>query len=249
MIVLEGKSLAKRYEQQSTVIHALRGVDFRLESGEILGIAGESGSGKSTLLKLISGLEAPSAGSILLHGKELSPRRTKEEYRTMQMIFQNAPASFHPRRTIAESITESVRSLRGRSAPLDLASLADRVGLQRELMDRTPRQLSGGQCQRMAIARAMAVEPEILLCDEITSALDVSSQAQILHLLADICRESHTSAIFVSHDLAVIRCLCDRVMIMRDGALVEEGPAAQVIRQPGEAYTKKLVDSVLEIKE
>ena len=166
----------------------------------------------------------------------------------MQMIFQNAPASFHPRRTIADSITESVRNLRGRSAPLDLSSLADRVGLQRELMDRTPRQLSGGQCQRMAIARAMAVEPEILLCDEITSALDVSSQAQILHLLADICRESHTSAIFVSHDLAVIRCLCDRVMIMRDGALVEEGPAAQVIRQPREAYTKKLVDSVLEIK-
>ena len=249
MIVLEGKSLAKRYEQQSIVIHALRGVDFRLEGGEILGVAGESGSGKSTLLKLISGLEAPSAGSIQLHGKELSSRRNKEEYRTMQMIFQNAPASFHPRRTIAESITESVRNLRGRNAPLDLASLADRVGLQRELMDRTPRQLSGGQCQRMAIARAMAVEPEILLCDEITSALDVSSQAQILHLLADICRESHTSAIFVSHDLAVIRCLCDRVMIMRDGALVEEGPAAQVIRQPGEAYTKKLVDSVLEIKE
>ena len=215
MIVLEGKSLAKRYEQQSTVIHALRGVDFRLESGEILGVAGESGSGKSTLLKLISGLEAPSAGSILLHGKELSPRRTKEEYRTMQMIFQNAPASFHPRRTIADSITESVRSLRGRNAPLDLASLADRVGLQRELMDRTPRQLSGGQ---------------------------------ILHLLADICRESHTSAIFVSHDLAVIRCLCDRVMIMRDGALVEEGPTAQVICRPKEAYTKKLVDSVLEIK-
>lgn len=248
MIVLEGKSLAKRYEQQSIVIHALRGVDFRLEGGEILGVAGESGSGKSTLLKLISGLEAPSAGSIQLHGKELSPRRTKEEYRTMQMIFQNAPASFHPRRTIADSITESVRSLRGRSAPLDLASLADRVGLPRELMERTPRQLSGGQCQRMAIARAMAVEPEILLCDEITSALDVSSQAQILHLLAGICRESHTSAIFVSHDLAVIRCLCDRVMILRDGTLVEEGPAEQVICQPKEAYTKKLVDSVLEIK-
>ena len=241
MIVLEGKSLAKRYEQQSTVIHALHGVDFHLESGEILGVAGESGSGKSTLLKLISGLEAPSAGSIQLHGKELSPRRTKEEYRTMQMIFQNAPASFHPRRTIADSITESVRSLRGGNAPLDLKALAELVGLQKELMDRTPR-------QRMAIARAMAVEPEILLCDEITSALDVSSQAQILHLLADICRENHTSAIFVSHDLAVIRCLCDRVMIMRDGALVEEGPAAQVIRQPREAYTKKLVDSVLEIK-
>ncbi|MBO6017737.1 MAG: ABC transporter ATP-binding protein, partial [Oscillospiraceae bacterium] len=120
-------------------------------------------------------------------------------------------------------------------------------GLPPELMDRYPRQLSGGQCQRMAIARAMAVEPEILLCDEITSALDVSTQAQILRLLADICREKHTSAIFVSHDLAVIRCLCDRVMIMRGGALVEQGGVAQVIQAPKEEYTKKLVDSVLKI--
>ena len=116
-----------------------------------------------------------------------------------------------------------------------------------ELMERYPRQLSGGQCQRMAIARAMAVRPEILLCDEITSALDVSSQAQILRLLADICRDSHTSAIFVSHDLAVIRCLCDRVMVMRNGALVEEGDVAQVIQEPKEEYTRKLVDSVLRI--
>lgn len=247
MTVLEGKGLAKRYQKQSTVIDALRGVDFRLDSGEVLGVAGESGSGKSTLLKLIAGLEAPSAGSVLLHGKELSFRRTKEEYRTMQMIFQNAPASFHPRRTIADSIAESVHSLRGRNAAVDLAGLADLVGLQPELMARYPLELSGGQCQRMAIARAMAVQPEILLCDEITSALDVSSQAQILHLLADICRESHTSAIFVSHNLAVIRCLCDRVIIMRSGAMVETGPTAQVIRQPKEAYTRKLVDSVLEI--
>ena len=114
-------------------------------------------------------------------------------------------------------------------------------------MQRYPRQLSGGQCQRMAIARAMAVQPEILLCDEITSALDVSSQAQILRLLADICRENHTSTIFVSHDLAVIRCLCDRVMIMRNGVLVEEGNVEQVIHVPREEYTRKLVDSVLEI--
>ena len=114
-------------------------------------------------------------------------------------------------------------------------------------MSRYPRQLSGGQCQRMAIARAMAVQPEILLCDEITSALDVSSQAQILRLVADICRENSTSAIFVSHDLAVIRCLCDRVMIMKDGALVEEGSVEQVILQPREDYTRRLVDSVLQI--
>ena len=247
MTVLEGKDLTKVYGKHKTEFHALRGVDFHLENGEILGLAGESGSGKSTLLKLIAGLEPPTSGSILLHGRELSPRRTKEEYRTMQMIFQNAPASFHPRRTVADSIAESVHSLQGRSAAVDLPKLADLVGLPAELMERYPRQLSGGQCQRMAIARAMAVQPEILLCDEITSALDVSTQAQILRLMADICRESHTSAIFVSHDLAVIRCLCDRVMIMRNGSLVEEGEVAQVIHAPREDYTRKLVDSVLEI--
>ncbi len=174
MIILEGRDLTKVYGKHKTEFHALRGVSFRLEDSEILGLAGESGSGKSTLLKLIAGLEPPSEGNILLHGSPLSYRRAKEEYRTMQMIFQNAPASFHPRRTIADSISESVHSLRGKDAVVDKAALSDMVGLLPELMDRYPRQLSGGQCQRMAIARAMAVQPEILLCDEITSALDVS---------------------------------------------------------------------------
>ena len=247
MSVLEARDLIKRYNNQNLVIEALRGVDLHLKRGEILGLAGESGSGKSTLLKLIAGLEPPSEGNILLHGSPLSYRRTKEEYRTMQMIFQNAPASFHPRRTIADSISESVHSLRGKDAVVDKAALSDMVGLPPELMDRYPRQLSGGQCQRMAIARAMAVQPEILLCDEITSALDVSSQAQILRLIADICRENHTSAIFVSHDLAVISCLCDRVMVMRDGTVVEEGTVDQVIHDPHEEYTRKLVNSVLQI--
>ena len=248
MTVLEGKDLTKLYRKQNTTIEALKDVDFRLEKGEILGLAGESGSGKSTLLKLIAGLEPPSAGSILLHGRELHPNRKKEDYRMMQMIFQNAPASFHPRRTILDSITETVRSLRGKNAEVDAAALSALVGLAPELMLRYPRQLSGGQCQRFAIARAMAVSPDVLLCDEITSALDVSSQAQILNLLADICRKSHTSAVFVSHDLAVVRCLCSRVMIMRSGRLVEQGPTEMVIREPKENYTRRLVGSVLQIQ-
>ncbi len=247
MSVLEGKGLCKRYRKQGRVIEALRGVDFHLEDGEILGLAGESGSGKSTLLKLVAGLEPPSEGRVLLHGRDLHPRRTREEYRTMQMVFQNAGGSFHPRRTIFDSIAESVHSLRGRDAEMSIAALSDMIGLRPELFNRYPHQLSGGQCQRMAIARAMAVQPEILLCDEITSALDVSSQAQILRLLADICRENQTSAIFVSHDLAVIRCLCDRVMIMKDGVLVEEGSAEQVILEPREEYTRRLVNAVLRV--
>ena len=247
MIVLEGSGLVKRYPGRDCAVEALRGVDFGLREGEILGVAGESGSGKSTLLKLIAGLEAPTAGTLRLHGQTLRYRRTKEEYRRMQMVFQNAAASFNPRRTILDAITETVRSLRGRGARVDAEALSAMVNLSPELMLRYPRQLSGGQCQRLAIARAMAVEPEILLFDEITSALDVSSQAQILGLLAKLCRERHTSALFVSHDLAVIRCLCDRVMVMRDGVVVEQGAIGQVIQAPGEDYTRRLVESVLQI--
>ena len=247
MIVLEGKGLEKRYPSRDASIEALKGVDFQLEDGEILGIAGESGSGKSTLLRLIAGLEPPTAGTLALHGRPLGTRRTKEEYRTMQMIFQNAAASFNPRRTVLDSIAQSVRSLRGRGARVDAEALSAMVNLSPELLNRYPRQLSGGQCQRFAIARAMAVQPKILLCDEITSALDVSSQAQILRLLLNICRERHTSAIFVSHDLAVVRCLCDRVMILRGGSVVEQGDIGQVIQSPREDYTRRLVESVLQI--
>lgn len=247
MIVLEGKGLEKRYRKRAATIEALRGVDFYLNDGEILGVAGESGSGKSTLLKLIAGLEPPSSGRLMLNGKPLDHRRTKGEYRAMQMVFQDAAASFHPRRTVADSISETMRSLRGKSAAVDVETLSELVGLPSELMRRYPRQLSGGQCQRFAIARAMSVKPEILLCDEITSALDVSSQAQILRLLSDICRESHTSVIFVSHDLAVIRCLCDRVMVMKDGLVVEQGDAGEIIRAPKQDYTRRLVESVLHL--
>lgn len=247
MIILETRKLEKQYSVHRRRFQALKGADLHLCEGEILGIVGESGSGKTTLLKLISGLEAPDSGQILLEGRELSPVRKKEELRTMQMIFQDPVASFHPRRTIADSIRETVRSLCGKDADLNLEELAGRIGLSPQLMDRLPQRLSGGQCQRMAIARAIAVYPRILLCDEITSALDVSSQAQILRLLSDICRSTGTSAVFVSHDLAVVSCLCDRIMVMRSGSVVEEGTVRQIIETPGEEYTRSLIRSVLEI--
>ena len=247
MRILETRSLSRRYMVHRAQIHALKGVDLCLEKGEILGVVGESGSGKSTLLKLVSGLEPPDGGEILLNERKLPVRRTKEDYKAMQMIFQDAVGSFHPRRTIADSIQETVRSLCGKDAAADKKELSSLVGLAPELMDRLPRQLSGGQCQRFAIARAMAVHPEILLCDEITSALDVSSQAQILRLLSDICRSSGMSAIFVSHDLAVVSCLCDRIMVMRAGEVVEQGSTRQIIDAPAEEYTRRLVGSVLEL--
>ncbi|MCR5249203.1 MAG: ABC transporter ATP-binding protein [Lachnospiraceae bacterium] len=253
MIILEGKGLTKKYRTQKGELTALDAVDLRLEKGEILGIAGESGSGKTTLLKLISSLEAPTKGELFLNGKKLSMHRTKEDYRAMQMIFQDATASFHPRRSIADSIRESVRSLCGKNRDgagqkeADMDRLCAMVGLKPELAERLPKNLSGGQCQRFAIARAMAVQPSILLCDEVTSALDVSSQAQILALIETICRDNNMSAIFVSHDLAVISSLCDRVVILREGRVEEEGAVRQIIDSPQKEYTQRLLGSVLEL--
>ena len=248
MSLLEGRDISKRYNRRGLRVEALKGISFTLEDGEILGVVGESGSGKSTLLKQISGLETPDKGELLLDGSPLPPRRTKAQYRAIQMIFQDAQGSFQPRRRISASIRDAVKSLCGREAEPDMGELCAMVGLSPALAERYPRELSGGQCQRFAIARAMAVNPRILLCDEITSALDVSTQAQVLQLLADICRVRHTAALFVSHDLAVVSCLCSRVMVMYQGALVEEGPVRRVIDAPAEEYTRKLLASVLEVK-
>lgn len=247
MTILEANHICRRYRRRGVQVDALTDVSLRLEQGEILGVVGESGSGKSTLLRLISGLEAPDEGTLSLEGKELGAKRTKADYRAIQMIFQDAVGSFHPRRKIADSIREAVRNLSDMREEPDWQTLCAMVQLPLELAERYPRDLSGGQCQRFAIARAMAVHPRILLCDEITSALDVSSQAQILRLLSALHRDKGMSVIFVSHDLAVVRALCDRVMVLYGGRCVEEGPVAEVIQHPREAYTKKLISSVLEV--
>ena len=248
MIILEGKDICKRYRRRDVSVDALINVSFVLNEGEILGVVGESGSGKSTLLRQISGLETPDSGVLRLDGEPLPARRTKENYRTVQMIFQDAVGSFHPRRKISDSIRETVRNLSDAREEPDWKTLCTMVQLPLELAERYPRDLSGGQCQRFAIARAMAVHPRVLLCDEITSALDVSSQAQILRLLDQLHRDKNMSVIFVSHDLAVVRSICDRVMVMYQGKVVEEGDVRSVIESPKEEYTKKLIGSVLEIK-
>ena len=236
MTILEGKNICKRYRRRDVSVDALIDVSFSLREGEVLGIVGESGSGKSTLLRQISGLETPDSGELLLAGKPLPAKRTKENYREIQMIFQDAVGSFHPRRKIADSIRETARNLVGPGIEPDWQTLCSLVQLTPEL------------AERYAIARAMAVQPRILLCDEITSALDVSSQAQILKLLDSLHRQKNMSVIFVSHDVAVVRSICDRVMVMHRGRVVEEGTAEAVIGSPREEYTKKLISSVLEVR-
>ena len=229
-------------------MEAVADVSFALREREILGIVGESGSGKSTLLRMISGLEAPDAGEILLEGKALPARRKREHCRAIQMVFQDAAGSFNPRRRISASIRETVRNLSPDPERVDLRALAELMQIDPGLAERYPRELSGGQCQRFAIARAVAVEPRILLCDEITSALDVSTQAQIMQLLLNIYREREMSVVLVSHDLAVVRCLCRRVIVMKDGRIVEEGTAREIIEAPREACTRELIESILEVR-
>ena len=246
--ILSIENLSKSYERNDIKTEALRGVSFELKRGEILGIVGTSGSGKSTLLRLISGLEAPDAGSIRLDGHELDTKRSIAEKRDIQMIFQDAGASFHPRRTIASSINDAFQSLMGKGAVLDLDTLCLNVGLSSQLAQRYPGSLSGGQCQRFAIARAIASSPKVLLCDEITSALDVSSQAQILALLSSLRKDKGMSIIFVSHDISVVSTLCDRMLVMRGGDIVEQGNTKSIISAPRNEYTKELIASVMEVK-
>lgn len=245
MSVLEIQGLSKRYG----AVQAVKDISFTMERGDILGIVGESGCGKTTLLRLISGLESSDSGQVLLHGRPLTVKRSRDDYRAMQMIFQDAAGSFHPRRRIADTIQDSVRSLLGRDSLADIPALCAMVGLAPELARRYPRDLSGGQCQRFAIARAMAAGPELLLCDEVTSALDTATQARILELIRTLCRENRMAAVFVSHDLAVVGSLCSRVLVMKDGHMVEQGPTRQILQAPTETYTRELIASVMELQQ
>ena len=215
------------------------GINLRIAQGETLGLVGESGSGKSTILKAIAGLLPPAGGTIKAAGDTLLPpsvdKRRPEQLRRIQMIFQNPDESLNPRQTIAEILAQPLRlydQLEGKPLFDRSVEILETVRLGAHYMSRLPSQLSGGEKQRVAVARAFAAEPEIVLCDEVTSALDVSVQAAVLELLNDLKRDKHTTYIFVSHDLAVVRALSDRVAVLYQGRICETGPAEQVYSGP-----------------
>lgn len=237
------KSFGVKKDRFDAVSH----ISFGLFPGESVGIVGESGSGKSTLLKLIAGLKSADSGEIYLNGKKLGKTRTKNELKQMQMVFQDAVGSFNPRIKLGRSVAESARNLSGGLNEGQLEELLYTVGLQPEILERYPSEISGGQCQRLAIARAIAVKPALLLCDEITSALDVSAQAQILRLLSRLRRQHNTALLFVSHDLSVVRSICDKIIVMHNGTIVETGTSEQVIDNPQQEYTKLLISSIMYI--
>lgn len=249
--LMEVVNLVKTYQGKSGPVHAVKNICFSIREGESVGLVGESGCGKSTTSSMIVRLLDPTSGHILFRGEDLAaipadnfarnPLRGK-----IQMVFQDATDSLNPRHTARQSIAEPLRhltTLKGSALNARVEELAALTGFPAHLLDRFPHQLSGGQKARVGIARAIAPEPDLLILDEPTAALDVSIQAIVLNLLADLRAKLGMSYLFVSHDLNVVRLLCDHVVVMKGGAIAEAGPAAEVMDNPRDAYTKQLLSA------
>ncbi|MBY5457448.1 ABC transporter ATP-binding protein [Rhizobium beringeri] len=224
--------------------HVVRGISFQVNQGETLGIVGESGCGKSTVLRCLAGMEAGWTGHIELGGKPIGKKRSREELKFAQMVFQDPYGSLHPRHRIGTALAEPLRAMRHSDIWSKVERALIQVGLPASFTNRFPHELSGGQRQRVAIARALILSPPILLLDEPTSALDVSVQAEILNLLADQREEKGLTYLLVSHDLAVIGHMCDRVLIMKNGCFVDELTKADL--QAGtthDAYARELFEA------
>lgn len=244
---------AKLLGRDSAGVPTVDGISLTVARGETLGLVGESGSGKSTILKSVAGLLPPADGAITISdGAPLSPaveQRSPDHLRRVQLIFQNPDDSLNPRHTVAQILEQPLRlyfGLSGRALHDRSAEILDRVRLGAHYLDRLPSQLSGGEKQRVAIARAFAADPDLVLCDEVTSALDVSVQAAVLDLLNDLKTRQGTTYVFVSHDLAVVRALSDRVAVLYQGRLCEIGASASVYATPSHPYTEVLLGAVLE---
>lgn len=231
-------------------VKAVDGVTLAVERGEVLGLVGESGCGKSTLARTIMQLVPLTGGTVVLNGKNLaanSATEMRETRRGMQMVFQDPYASLNPRMTVFATLAEPLlvhRVCAAAEVPARVARLMKTVGLAPRFVQKYPHEFSGGQRQRIAIARALALEPKIIIADEPVSALDVSIQAQILNLLAQLCRSMGLSLIFIAHDLSVVKHISDRVAVMYLGKIVELGPAADVIERPRHPYTRALVSAI-----
>ena len=249
-VILEAQHLKKVFISGKKSMTAVDDVSFELRQGECLGIVGESGSGKSTIVKMITHLQSITEGNVILKGKDITNvkgKELREVYKDIQMVFQMPMESFDPRCTLGDGIGESLRNmgLSRKETRERVEKLLERCGLDKEYADRYPHQVSVGQCQRAAIARALAVEPSVLICDEATSALDVTVQKQILKLLMELKQKENFSFFLICHDLALVQAFCDRVLVLYHGETVESGTPDEIINHPKMDYTKKLIDSVL----
>lgn len=248
--ILKAEHLKKVFTSGKKPFTAVDDVSFELKKGQCLGIVGESGSGKSTIARMITGLEHMTEGTVILLGKDITDLKAKEMrkvYRDIQMVFQMPVESFDPRRTLGDGIMESLRNMgmNVREAKKRAGELLIRCGLTPEFAARYPHEVSGGQCQRAAIARALAVSPSVLICDEATSSLDVTVQKQVLNLLQELKEKEGLSLLMISHDLALVQAFCDEVLVLYQGKAVEMGTPDEIINHPCSEYTRILMDSVL----
>lgn len=250
--LLTVQHLTKQFLLKGQLLRAVEDFSLTLSQGEILGIGGESGCGKSTLAKLLMGLMTPTSGSILLKGQNLShliKQKSQGWRREIQMIFQHPASSLDPRLTIEKILAEPLiihGIAKGQELTKRAANLLSQVALSEDYLKRLPHELSGGQKQRIAIARAMALEPQLIICDEPFSALDVSVQAQMINLLTDLHRKKNLSYLIISHDLSILRYLTDNMAIMYLGQMVEYGPSQEVYNHPLHPYSQDLISAVLE---
>ena len=253
--VLEATDLRKTFRSKALfkpalVVQAVAGVSLQVNRHETLGIVGESGSGKSTLGRLLVGLIAPDSGTIALNGEAVPTKGRNELARfrsQVQMVFQDPFSSLDPHKRVDYTLAEPlvVQNIGDKDSRRErVAWLMDMVGLGKHLLDRFPAELSGGQRQRIAVARALAVNPSVVVCDEPVSALDVSTQAQVVNLFKDLQDELGIALIFITHDISVVRNISHRVTVMHKGVLVETGPTEQVISDPQDPYTQKLISAV-----
>jgi ABC-type oligopeptide transport system ATPase subunit len=257
-IVLSVKNIRKEYVAKKHFITgkvqeklvAVKNASFEVEEGKTLGIVGESGSGKSTTGEIVGGLQKPTFGAVFYYGKntaEMSENEYEEYRRNVQFIFQDPKGSMDPNYRIKDNILFPLLTLKvvntKKEADKLVSEILKRVGLDESIKNKYPSEISGGQCQRAAIARALVVNPKVIVCDEPVSALDVSIQAQIINLLKELQNELKISYIFISHDIGVVNYMSDTILVMSKGNVVESGVAKEVFLHPKEAYTKKLIDS------
>ncbi|WP_068432562.1 dipeptide ABC transporter ATP-binding protein [Piscicoccus intestinalis] len=246
-VVRHYKRPRRRLLQPAPVVEALRGVSLTVRRGERVGIVGESGCGKSTLLRILAGLDRPTSGSVRVEGREIAglpERRLRFVRDSLQLVFQDPMSSLNPRMRVADIVAEPLVA-QGRAAEKHrVGDLLASVGVDPSAARRFPHQFSGGQRQRISLARALAPDPDILVADEPVSALDVSVRAQVLNLIADLVDDHGLTLVFVSHDLSVVRHLCERVVVMEAGQIVEEGPTSRVYEDPQHPYTRRLVASI-----
>ena len=232
------------------VFHALRDVSFTVDEGECVGLIGESGSGKTTVANIVAGFLPATSGRIVYDGAELTAKHCKRSSRnTMQMVFQNPMNSFSPRMKLGTGIREGLRYQAAAMSRMEQEKNVDqameRVGLPLSYKGKYAFEVSGGEAQRAAIARAILIRPKLLICDEITSALDAEIQDQLVDLLLELRREMNMSFLFISHDIKLVRDFCDRAFVLQDGAVVEEGKVEKLYSNPESDYTKRLVNATI----